>query len=155
MSNASMELMEEAQCEFIKGGERYMINEVIKDGDVIETYKGEKSQEIHAQNSWMTGIIMLMSFMFVFVTGRLICLYADEDEPIDKLSTSLMEKEFKFSMKSENVLEEPKDLLHTECWKTWLEGLFKMRTLPRFTPNRCLLKCYRKIVGRDLMDKSP
>ena len=56
---------------------------------------------------------MIMSFMFSFVTGRLIFLYADEDEPTDKLSASQMEKEFKFSMKSENVLEEPKDLLQT------------------------------------------
>ena len=121
MSNASMALMEEAQCE------------VTKDGDVTKTGKGEKSQEIHANNSWMTGIITLTSFLFAFLTGRLICLYADEDEPSDKLSASQMEKEFKFSIKSKNVLEERKDLLETECWKTWVKGLFKMRTLPRFT----------------------
>ena len=30
--------MEEAQCEFIKGGERYMTNEVTKDGDVISRF---------------------------------------------------------------------------------------------------------------------
>ena len=56
---------------------------------------------------------MITSFMFSFVIGRLVCLYADEDEPTNILSTGQMEKEFKFSMKSENVLEEPKDLLQT------------------------------------------
>ena len=40
MSNESMVLMEEAQCEVIKGGERYMTNEITKDGDVTETRKG-------------------------------------------------------------------------------------------------------------------
>ena len=34
MSNASITLMEEAQCEVIKDGERYMTNEITKDGDV-------------------------------------------------------------------------------------------------------------------------
>ena len=36
-------------------------------------------------------------------------------------------------MKYEHMLEEPKDLLQIGCWKIWLKGLFKMRTLPRFT----------------------
>ena len=40
MSNASMLLMEEAQCEVKKGGERYMTNESIKDGDVTKIDKG-------------------------------------------------------------------------------------------------------------------
>ena len=44
MSNASITLMEEAQCEVIKGGERYMTNEITKDGDVTKTGKGEKRQ---------------------------------------------------------------------------------------------------------------
>ena len=42
MSNASMALMEESQCEVIKGGELYMTNEITKDGDVTETGKGEE-----------------------------------------------------------------------------------------------------------------
>ena len=44
MSNAILALMEEAQCEFIKGGERYMTNEITKDGDMTEIGKGEESQ---------------------------------------------------------------------------------------------------------------
>ena len=51
MSSTSMALMEEAQCEVIKGGERYMSNKNAKDHDVTETCKGEKNQEIHAHNS--------------------------------------------------------------------------------------------------------
>ena len=43
MSNASIKLMQEAQCEVIKDGQRYMTNEITKDGDVTETRKGEKS----------------------------------------------------------------------------------------------------------------
>ena len=35
------------------------------------------------------------------------------------------------SNKSEHILEETKDHLQTQCWKTWLKGLFKMRTMPR------------------------
>ena len=61
-------LLEEEQYEFIKGGERYMTNEVNKDGDVTETYKGEKSQEIHAHNSWMKDVFMLIYFLFAYVT---------------------------------------------------------------------------------------
>ena len=37
MSNASMVLMEEAQCEVIKGGDMDMANEITKYGDVTET----------------------------------------------------------------------------------------------------------------------
>ena len=39
-----MALMDESQCEVIKGGERYMTNEITKDGDVTETGKGEEGQ---------------------------------------------------------------------------------------------------------------
>ena len=35
-------------------------------------------------------------------------------------------------MEFEHMLEKLKDLLQTKCWKTWLKGLFKMRTLPKF-----------------------
>ena len=51
MSSASMELMEEAQCEVIKDDERYMVNEITKDSDVIEARKGGKHQGIHSKNS--------------------------------------------------------------------------------------------------------
>ena len=40
--NASIALMEEVQCEVIKGGERYMTNEITKDGDATKRGKGEK-----------------------------------------------------------------------------------------------------------------
>ena len=103
--------MEEAQCEFIKGGERYMTNEVTKDGDVTETRKREKSQEIHTQNSWMENIFMLISFLFSFVIRGLICLYPDEDESTEKLFAGLMKEKLKFSMKFENVLEKQKEVL--------------------------------------------
>ena len=83
MSNASITLMEEAQCGFIKGGERYMTNEITKDGDVPEIRKREKSQESHAKNSCMENIFMLINFLFAFVIGKLICLYADGDKPTD------------------------------------------------------------------------
>ena len=81
----------------------------------------------------MEDIFMLISFRFAFVMGRLICLHADENKSTDKLSTGLMKEKIKFSVNSENVFEKPKELLQTKCWKTWLKGLFKMRTLPRFT----------------------
>ena len=90
-----MALMDEAQCEVIKGGERYITNEITKDGDVTETGKGEKSQEIHAQNSWMADIFMLMYFLFAYVTGNLIHLYADEGELVDKLFVGQRKKELK------------------------------------------------------------
>ena len=43
MSNESIALMEEPQCEVIKGGERYMTNEITKDVDVTEIGEGEES----------------------------------------------------------------------------------------------------------------
>ena len=106
MSNASIALMEEAQCEVIKGGERYMTNEITKDGDVTETWKVEKSQEIQAKNSCMAYIFMLINFMFTLVTWRLICSYADEENPTDKLFAGQMEEELVCSMKSKHILEE-------------------------------------------------
>ena len=124
--------MEEAQCEVIKGGERYMTNEITKDGDVTKTGKGEKSQEIQSKNPCTAYIFMLISFMFTFVARRLIYSYADEDKPTNKLYACQMEEEIVCSMKYEHMLEEPKDLLQIEWWKTWLKGLFKMRTLPGF-----------------------
>ena len=81
----------------------------------------------------MVDIFMLINFLFSFVTRKLICLYVDEDKAIDKLIAGQMEEELVCSMKFGHMLEEPKDLLQKECWKIWLKGLFKMRTLPRFT----------------------
>ena len=51
---------------------------------------------------------------------------------MDNLFVGQRKEELVCSMKSEHMLEKPKDLLQTECWKKWLKGLFKMRTLPRF-----------------------
>jgi hypothetical protein len=77
MSNASMALMEEAQYEDRKGDGKCMVKEITKDSDVIEASNREKDQRVQAQNSWMEDIIMLMSFLFVFVTERLNCLCAE------------------------------------------------------------------------------
>ena len=110
-----------------------MTNEITKDGDVTKIGKGEKTQETQANNSCMANIFMLINFMFSFVTWKLICLYAYEDKNTDKLCTGQMEEELVCSMNSKHMLEEPKDLLQTEYWKIWMKGLFKMRTLPRFT----------------------
>ena len=63
-----MALMEEALCEVGKGGERYMTNEITKDGDVTKTCRGEERQEIHAHNSWMKDVFVLIYFMFSYVT---------------------------------------------------------------------------------------
>ena len=103
----------------------------------------------------MEDIFMLISFMFNFVTGRLNCSYADEDKPTDKLSACKMEEEIVCSMKYEHMLEEPKYLLQIEWWKTWLKGLFKMRTLPRFTLWVSAEILHKKKAKRKLMDRSP
>ena len=73
---------------------------------------------------------MLISFMFVVVTRRLNYIYADEGELVNNLFKGQRKEDSDYLMKSEHMLE-PKDLLPTQCWKTWLKGLFKMRTLPR------------------------
>ena len=96
-----------------------------------EARKREEDQRIHTHNSWMENIIMLMSFLFVFVTRRLKCLCSDEEKSIDELSARQNEEKIGFS-KFEHMREEPKDLFEVQCWKTWLKGLFKMRTLPSF-----------------------
>ena len=109
MSNASITLMEEAQCEVINGGERYMTNEITKDGDVTKTCRGEERQEIHAHNSWMKDIFMLIDFVFSYVTGNLINLCADEGEPVDNLFAGQRKEKLEYSKKYEHILEEPKD----------------------------------------------
>ena len=52
------------------------------------------------------------------------------------------------------VLEESRDLLMTKCWKDKLKGLFEVRTLLKFI-FEYLLQNYRKVAGRELMDRSP
>ena len=64
-----------------------MVTEITKDGDVSVTRKREEGQRIQVYNSWISGIIMLISFMFVVVTGRLNYIYADEGELVDNLFT--------------------------------------------------------------------
>ena len=107
-----------------------MVTEITKDGDVRVTRKREEGQRIQVQNSWISGIIMLISFMFVVVTGRLNYIYADEGELMDNLFTGQRKEDSEYLMKFEHTLE-PKKLLQTQYQKTWLKGLFKKRTLPR------------------------
>ena len=47
MSNASMALMEEAQCEVRKDDGHFMVIEITKDSDVKEASKREEDQRIH------------------------------------------------------------------------------------------------------------
>ena len=75
---------------------------------------------------------MLIYLLFAFVIGKLICSNTDEGEPSNRLFACQMKKEQKCSMKEEYVLEEPVDLLLTECWKRWMKEIFKMRQLPIF-----------------------
>ena len=109
-----MALMEEAQYEVKKDDRNFMAKEITKDRDVIEASIREEGKIIHTHNSWMEDIIMLMSFLFVFVIGRLKCLCANEEESIDKLSVGQKEEELVCS-KSEHMREEPKDLLQVQC----------------------------------------
>ena len=69
--------------------------------------------------------------MFAIVIGRLNYIHLDEGELVDNLLTSKRKEDYDYLMKSEHMLE-PKDLFPTQYWKTWLKGLFKMRTLPKF-----------------------
>jgi hypothetical protein len=55
----------------------------------------------------------------------------NEGEPVENLFAGQRKEELEHSKKFEHMLEEQKDQLQTYCWKTWLKGLFKMRTLPR------------------------
>ena len=134
ISNASMALMEEAQYGVINDDGKCMVTEITKDSDVTVTSRREDDQRHQAENSWIACIIMLISFMFAVVTGKLNYLCADEGEPVDNLFASQRKKNFECSKKYEHMLEEPKDQLPTQCWKTWLKGLFKMRTLPKIIP---------------------
>ena len=53
--------------------------------------------------------------MFAVVTERMNYLCVDEGEPIDKLFEGQRKEEFECSMKSEHMLEKPKDQLPTQC----------------------------------------
>ena len=66
----------------------------------------------------MANIIVLMSFLFVFVIGRLKCLCAEKSN--DKLFAEKKEEELMCS-NSEYMREEPKDLFQVQCWETWLK----------------------------------
>ena len=112
MSNASMALMEEAQYEVIKNNGKYMVTEITKDSDVTVTSKMEEGQRIQVANSWISDIIMLISFMFVVVTWRLNYIYAHEGELVDNLFTGQMKEDYDYLIKFEHLLE-PKDLLPT------------------------------------------
>ena len=130
MSNASMALMEESQYEVSKNNGKCMVTEITKDNDVIVTSRREEGQRIQVENSWISCIIMLMSFMFDVVIGRLNYIYTDEGEIVDHLFIGQRREDSDYLMKYEHMLE-PKDMLPTQCWKTWLKGLFKLITLPR------------------------
>ena len=108
-----------------------MVTEVTMDIDVNVTSRREEYQRIQVECSSISYIIMPMSFMFIVVTGRKNYIYTDEGELVDNLFTGQRKEDSDYLMKSEYLLE-PKDLLPTQCWKTWLKGLFKMRTLPKF-----------------------
>ena len=87
--------------------------------------------------------------MFSYVTRNLVNLCADEGELVDNLFAGQRKEEIVCSMKSEHMLEKPKDQLQTQNWKTWLKGLFKMRTLPKFT-----LWVYAEILQKNIKDEA-
>ena len=109
-----------------------MVKQITKDSDVIEASRREEGKRFLTWNSRMKDVIMLKCFLFSYVIGNLINLCADEGKPVDNLFTGQRKEKLEYSKKSEHILEEPKDQLQTQSWKTWLKGLFKMRTLPRF-----------------------
>ncbi len=53
----------------------------------------------------MVDIFTIMYFLFAYVTGNLIYLYADEGGPIDILFAGQRKEELKCSKKSEHVPE--------------------------------------------------
>ena len=89
-----------------------MVNEITKDSDVTVTSRREEGQRLQVENSWTSCIIMLISFMFVVVRGRLNYKYANEGELVDNLFTGQRKENSDYLMKYEHMLE-PKDLLQT------------------------------------------
>ena len=89
-----------------------MVTEITKDSDVTVTSRREEGQRIQVENSWISGIIMLISFMFVVVTRRLNYIYADERELVDNLFTGQRKENSDYLMKYEHILE-PNDQLPT------------------------------------------
>ena len=77
--------MEEARYEVKKDDGNFMAKEITKDSDVIEAPKREEDQRVHAHNSWMEEIFMLIYLLFVVVTQRMNCLCAYERELVDDL----------------------------------------------------------------------
>ena len=127
MFNASMELMEEAQYEVINNNGKCMVTEITKDSDVAVTITRKEGQILQVENSWISCIIMLISFMFIVVRGRLNCISGDEGELVDNFFTGQRKEDFDYLMKSEHMLE-PKDLLPTQCWKQvlWFQHMFRL-----------------------------
>ena len=108
-----MALMEEAQYEVINNNGEGMATEVTKYSDVTVTSRREEGQRIQVDNSWISRIIVIISFMLDVVIGRLNYIYADEGELVDNLFTRQRKEDYDYLMKSEHMLE-PKDLLPTQ-----------------------------------------
>ena len=89
-----------------------MVIEITKESDVTVTRKREKCQRLQVENSRTSCIIMLISFMFVVVRGRLNKIYANEGELVDNLFIGQRKENSNYLKKYEHMLE-PKDLLPT------------------------------------------
>ena len=87
-----------------------MVIEITKESDVTVTRKRGKGQRLQVENSQTSCIIMLISFMFVVVRGRLNYIYVNEGELVDKMFTGQRKENIDYLMKYEHMLE-PKDLL--------------------------------------------
>ena len=105
MSSASMELMEEAHYEFINNNGKCIVIEITKDSDVTVTSRREEGQRLQVENSWISCILLLMSFLSTVVAGRLNYIYADEGELVDNLFTGQRKEDFDYLMKFEHLLE--------------------------------------------------
>ena len=104
--------MEEAQYEVRRNNGNCMVTEITKDNDVTVTSRREEGQRLQVENSWISCILLLMSFLSTVVAGRLNYIYADEGELVDNLFTGQRKEDFDYLMKYEHMLE-PKDLLQT------------------------------------------
>ena len=62
-----------------------MVTEITKDSDVTVTSRREEGQRLQVENSWISRIIVLISFISVVVIRRLNFIYADEGELVDNL----------------------------------------------------------------------
>ena len=114
-----------------------MIIEITKGDDVTVTRKGEERKKFQEEYSWISSIIMLINFLFTVLTGRMNFLYAGRGEPIDNLFAGKRKEELECSKKSKHMLEEPKNQLQTQYWKTWLKRkkVGPCSTLRKFSTN--------------------